>query len=622
MENIQQQGQYIFLGIALVGACIFAIQLYAISFYRNERGVITRYQRFLNENPDSDLEEALGKRQVSKDSPLRGRIALIKEAVRHKRPATVSEFSALSDENDHSHWFNSVPTTFIGLFLIFGLGGTLYLLNTLLDDSDLKSIVQASGDLNTPKLREAIGKLYGGFGHAFVASLAGIGVTCALVFVRGVIVNPIRGLFYHDLDSLTVTELLPRLQPREVALPDALVLTSKVLEQVGDKMLAIVEIVQAASDSNKVTTDIAKNAVVELGVFSDGMKAAANALDRSVRRLDSTFSDDGEWAKRTTALDEGMRELAARVARQKEGTDAVSGVTIKLQGLLEGLLGKFEPLLPDFYEFLSSHRERMLTVTDRLTAIDANLTVVDRRMEATIGTKITSLSNAIESLQEVLKPLNEEQLMPLTSNVQNLGAQIIAVNASLQDGLPKINTRLGSAEKEIAAVLDVLKAIEARIAPLQSAAEAVVSPLQSGTKAIESIAVMAPGSVASTRKLARANTNLIESQQSLGNAIEPLIASLTGFKQDIARVHERLATVESAGVAIVTTGESVESAMRNLAASSGQWKTEVAQLSETMGEQTKESERLRKAIETRRDGHPEDGKEPKGGFFHNWRGKP
>jgi hypothetical protein len=597
MENIQQQGQYLCLGIALVGACIFAIQLYAISFYRKERGVITRYHRFLNENPDVDLEEALGKRQVSKDSPLRRRIALIKEAVRHRRPAAVSEFSALSDENDHSHWFNSVPTTFIGLFLIFGLGGTLYLLNTLLDDSDLKSIVQASGDLNTLKLREAVGKLYGGFGHAFVASLAGISATCGLVLVRGVFVNPIRGLFYHDLDSLTVTELLPRLQPREVALPDALVITSGALEQIGDKMLAMVEIVQAASDSNRRTAEIATNAVAQLGGFSDGMKAAANALDRSVRRLDSTFGEDGDWSKRSISLDEGIRELSVNFGRQSEATETLTGVSGKLQELLADSVEKITPMLPDLHEFLSTHRERILTVADRLAAIDANLNALDRRMDATIGSKITYLSTAIASLQDVVKPLNEELLVPLTSNVRNLGVQIIAVNASLQDGFPQINTRLGSAEKEIVAVLDMLRAIEARIAPLQSAAEAVVSPLQSGTKAIERIAEMAPGSVASTRELAKANAALVVSQQSLDSAMEPLVASLTALKQDIAR------------------------AMQTLVASNGQWKTEVAQLSGIMGEQKQESERLRKAIETRRDGNPEDGNESKGGFFHNWRAK-
>jgi hypothetical protein len=620
MENIQQQGQYLCIGIALVGACIFAIQLYAISFYRKERGVITRYQRFLNDNPDLDLEEALGQQQVSKDSPLRRRITLIKEAVRHRRPAAASEFSALSDEHDHSHWFNSVPTTFIGLFLIFGLGGTLYLLNTLLDDSDLKSIVQASGDLNTLKLREAVGKIYGGFGHAFVASLAGIGATCALVLVRGVAVNPIRGIFYHDLDSLTVTELLPRLQPREVALPDALVLTSKVLEQVGDKMLAMVEIVQTTSDSNKATTEIAQKAVVELGGFSDGMKAAANALNRSVRSLESTFGDEGDWSKRCIALDEGMKELTIKFGNQSELTETLTGVAGKFQELLGVTVEKITPMLPDLSDFLSTHRDRILTVTDRLAAIDANLSAVDRRIDATIGVKITHLVNAVTTLHEVVNPLSEEQLTPLRASVLSLDGKMESLNHALGEGFPRMSTRLESAENEIVAVLGVLKAIEGGIAPLKSAAESVLPPLQAGTKAIESIAELAPGSVASTRELANANAALVTSQQSLDNAMGPLIASLGVLKQDIAGVHERLATVESAGAAIVNAGVSVETAIQKLATTTDQWKSEVTQLSEVMGEQIKESERLRKAIETRSDKSTGGGHESKGGFF-NWRGK-
>jgi chromosome segregation ATPase len=621
MDTIQQQGQYLCYLIAGLAVCIFVIQIYAVLFYRRERSVITRYHRFLNENPDVDLDDALGRRQVSKDSPLRKRIALIKEAVRHKRPAAVSEFSALSDENDHSHWFNSIPTTFIGLFLIFGLGGTLYLLNTLLDDSDLKSIVEASGDLNTIKLREAVGKLYGGFGHAFVASLAGIGATCGLVLVRGVWVNPIRGLFYHDLDSLTVTELLPRLQPREVALPDALVITSRALEQVGEKMLAMVEIVQAASDNNKATAEIAQKAVGELGGFSDGMKAAANALDRSVRRLDSTFGEEGVWAKRNVSLDQGMSDLSVRIGRNSELTDALTVVTKNLRDLVGDSVEKITPMLPDLGEFLASHRERILTVADRLAGIDANLSAVDRRLDSTIGVRISNLTTAISSLQEILSPLSAEQLAPLGANVLSLDRRMESLNGSLQDGFPRMNTRLATTEKEIVAVLGVLNAIQARLAPLQSAAEAVVSPLQAGTKAIECLAEFAPDSVSCTRELASSNVELVSSQQSLGKGIEPLVSSLSGLKHDIAGIHGKLATVEFAGSSIVNTGKSVETAIQTLAIATEQWKNEVAQLSGLMGEQTQESERLRNAIETQRVGHPEGGLESKGGFFHNWRSK-
>lgn len=618
MDTIQQQGQYLCYGIALVGSFILAIQLYAISFYRKERGVITLYHRFLNENPDVDLEEALGKRQVSEDSLLRRRIGLIKEAVRHKRPAAASEFSALSDENDHSHWFNSVPTTFIGLFLIFGLGGTLYLLNTLLDDSDLKSIVQASGDLNTLKLREAVAKLYGGFGHAFVASLAGIAATCGLVLVRGVFVNPIRGLFYHDLDSLTVTELLPRLQPREVAIPDALVNASETLRLVGGQMRAMVEIVQAASDGNRATAEIAKSAVAELGEFSIGMKAAANALDRSVRRLDTTFGDDGDWARRNVALDVGMRDLTAKISRQNDVTHALSEVSSNLQQLFGDTVEKIAPMLPDFQEFLSTHRERILMVADRLAGLDANLNAVDRRLEASIGTKILQLANSVSTLQDTISPLSNEQLAPLGVHILSLDGRIESLNDALQEGLPRMNTRMESTEKEIAAVLSVLKAIEARIAPLQSAAEAVVSPLQAGTKAIEYIAEMAPSSEATTRELTNANAALVKSQQILAESIDPLIANLGGLKGDIAGVHGRLEKVESAGTAIVNTGKTVEAAIQALTTETRLWKSDVTQLSGIIKEQTEESERLRKVIEAQGAG---GATVTKGGFLNNLLGR-
>jgi chromosome segregation ATPase len=618
MDTIQQQGQFFSYIIAFLGACIFVIQFYAIWFYYSQRDVVEKYHSYLNENPDVNLEDALGNRQVSKDSPLRKRIEIIKEAIRHKRPAAVSEFSALSDEHDHSHWFNSIPATFIGLFLIVGLGGTLYLLNTLLDDSDMKSIVQASGDLNTLKLREAVGKLYGGFGHAFVASLAGIIATCILVFVRGIGVNPIRGKFYHALDSLTVTELLPRLQPREVALPDALVNTSESMRHVGDQMRAMVEIVQAASDSNRATSEIARSAVAELASFADSMKAAAKALDSSVRRLDKTFGDEGDWAKRNIALDVGMKDLTVKIGNQNEVTNTLSEAAINLKQLFGDSMEKIAPMLPHIQNFIVTHPERVLKIEKQLYGIDGNLNAVDARLDATIGTKIAKLSSAILSLQEILSPLSKEQLAPLGNHILSLDGRMESLNGALKEGLPRINTRMESAEKEIAAVLSVLKEIEARIGPLQIAAEAVVFPLKAGTKAIESIAEFAPSSVESTRELAKTNVDLVTSQQAFAKATEPLIASLGALKEDIAGVNGRLTTVESAGNSIVNAGKAVESAIQKLATETSQWKTEVTQLSEIIGEQTQESELLRKAIETRREGNAEDVPESKGSFFNNW----
>jgi chromosome segregation ATPase len=243
---------------------------------------------------------------------------------------------------------------------------------------------------------------------------------------------------------------------------------------------------------------------------------------------------------------------------------------------------------------------------------------VDARLDATIGTKIAKLSSAILSLQEILSPLSKEQLAPLGNHILSLDGRMESLNGALKEGLPRINTRMESAEKEIAAVLSVLKEIEARIGPVQIAAEAVVFPLKAGTKAIESIAEFAPSSVESTRELAKTNVDLVTSQQAFAKATEPLIASLGALKEDIAGVNGRLTTVESAGNSIVNAGKAVESAIQKLATETSQWKTEVTQLSEIIGEQTQESELLRKAIETRREGNAEDVPESKGSFFNNW----
>lgn len=622
MDTIQQQGQFFFWLLLILGLCILAIQFYALWFYAKERRVITEYRKHLNEHPDVDLEEALVIRQVSRDSPLRKRIDIIKDAVRHKRPASLSEFSALSDEKDHSYKFNSIPSTFIGLFLIFGLGGTMYLLSALLDHSDMSSIVQPSGDLTTIKLREAVGKLYGGFGHAFVASLGGIGVTCGLVLMRGILVNPLRGLFYHDLDALTVIELLPRLQPREVTLPEALVNTSETMRHIGDQMKSMVEIIQAASDSNRATAESAGIAVAELAIFVDGMKAASNALNSSVRRLEKTFGDDGDWAKSNAALDQGMSDLTIKIGEQNHVTGDLILTTNNLKQLLGESLGKIAPMLPGLEDFLAKYPERVLMIEKQLYGINGNLNALDARLDGTIGTKIVKLSSAILSLQEIIHPLGQELLAPLGNHIRSLDGRMESLNGALKDGLPQINTRMESAEIGIVALLRVLKEIEVRTGSLQSAAEAVVSPLKAGTKAIESIAEFAPDSLESTRELAKTNSEIVATQKEFAKSSEPLIASLSMLKDDIAGMNARLTTVESACTSIIGTGKAVESSLQSLTTETIQWKNEVTQLSEIMGKQTQESERLRKVFEARRGTAPRDDNDPKGGLFKNWFTKP
>jgi hypothetical protein len=607
MDTIQQQGQFFLYLLITLGICIFAIQIYAISFYVKERDVITKYRKHLDENPDAELEESLATRQVSKDSPLRKRIEIIKDAVRHKRPAAVSEFAALSDEHDHTYKFNSIPATFIGLFLIFGLGGTMYLLNTLLDSSDMSSIVQASGDLSTIKLREAVGKLYGGFGHAFVASLAGIGVTCGLVFIRGIWVNPIRSQFYHDLDSLTVTELLPRLQPRDIALPNALVNTSDSMKHVADQMRAMVEIVQLASDSNKATSEIAQNAVTELASFADAMKSAAKALDNSVRRLDKTFGDDGEWAKRNVALDLGLSDLSAKIGEQNGINTALSESAMNLKQLISGLIEIITPILPEIHDFLAKHPDRILKIEKQLYGIDGNLNAVDARLDASIGTKIVTLAAAVSSLQKIISPISKDQLMPLGNQIQSLDGNMQSLNGSLQNGLPLINNRLESSVKDIAAVLGLLKTIDARLGPLQSSVEELVLPFKANVKVFEgtSQSSAVPGNELS------ANAALRKKQELLTTEINSLRSNEIELKQDIRKLQNKFAeiiNIENPTVKPKETDELLGKSSR--ADATNQHTSKIAPHPDG------KKQPIYKHTETIAHSLEEVGAEKKGGFFH------
>ena len=313
--------------------------------------------------------------------------------------------------------------------------------------------------------------------------------------------------------------------------------------------------------------------------------------------------------------------MATKVKHHSAATDSLTGVTEKLHELLGNSFEKIAPILPDLHEYLDSHRERILTVADRLAEIDANLYAVDRRLEASIGSKITHLASAVLSLQEIVSPLSKEQLLPLSGTVHSLDVQMNVLNGTLQDGIPKINSRIENTEKQICDVFVVLKAIEAMILPLKTAAEAVVSPMKAGAKAIENIVEIAPESVTSTRELTKINATLISGQQSLGAMINPLVMSLGVLKMDMDKINGRLTSVETAGTSIVESITTVETSIQTLASATGQWRTEVAQLSGKIGEQTQETQFLRTALESQNSDRAKNPQEVKTGFFHNWLGK-
>ena len=103
--------------------------------------------------------------------------------------------------------------------------------------------------------------------------------------------------------------------------------------------------------------------------------------------------------------------------------------------------------------------------------------------------------------------------------------------------------------------------------------------------------------------------------------INPLVMSLGVLKMDMDKINGRLTSVETAGTSIVESITTVETSIQTLASATGQWRTEVAQLSGKIGEQTQETQFLRTALESQNSDRAKNPQEVKTGFFHNWLGK-
>ena len=145
--------------------------------------------------------------------------------------------------------------------------------------------------------------------------------------------------------------------------------------------------------------------------------------------------------------------------------------------------------------------------------------------------------------------MSKDQLVPLGNHIQNLDGNMESLNGALQTGLPLMNTRLESAEKEMAAVLGVLKTIDARIAPLQSAAEALVAS-KASNKGGEGMAKMATHSVDPKSELAIANVELRKNQEALTEKIDSLHEKRTALEKKIEEMQNRLATIEHIGTTL------------------------------------------------------------------------
>ncbi|MFO1432200.1 MAG: hypothetical protein U1F76_18985 [Candidatus Competibacteraceae bacterium] len=525
--NILEQGQTITWLFWILTLLVFLFQFYSWVFYRRQISDIASIQSALTEKPNQEIGQLLSRLAITPGSPLSTRVRIATEAARHTRPISVSELSALTEEDDSRRIFNIVPNTAITTFLIAGLAGTIYLLKTLLIDVDLGRIVNAGGGIMTPELKKAISSLYGGFGHAFAASFWGIFCNLILVFLRNILVSPKKARFFQSLDEFTVEQLLPILQPREVKPPEALVKASEVAEKVSETMRQIATMMEQSSNANVQTARTAKETVEEMKTFALAMNKAANAVDRCSRHLERTFNDDGNWARVNKILIDSQDTLRNSLSALESTIVGLDSKITGMQSIIEIVLGKLNDLFT-IAETLSGTayrglREELSALRGGLRDVSEKAQLLNTKVYDSFRSEVGKLRDRMELVTKVgiemtskSLPLLHDELVRLQQKIDSDASRLQEINQVVSAGFTAIQT---STTTLIAEVSVLRRGVIAQVNTGNTSVKEQITMRETVESTANSIINSVATSVESMQHLSLLGQSLISSMQEFNSRL-------------------------------------------------------------------------------------------------------
>ncbi len=208
----------IFCGIIMAIVVLFAgavLGLLAnLRNFRMERRQLKKLEQLLDDMKngflnDTNLFYKTALLHLNRNTLVYERVAVVSDLMGNQNMAlNLSELSDLTIAREQAQFKNQLVNFVIAVLLIIGLAGTFWAFRDILTNSGISQAI-SNNSLNDELYKEAINKIYGGFQHAFLASLAGIMGTVCLLFIKYLWVNPLRENFFYQLDWVTQTRLMP-----------------------------------------------------------------------------------------------------------------------------------------------------------------------------------------------------------------------------------------------------------------------------------------------------------------------------------------------------------------------------------------------------------------------------
>ncbi len=328
---------------------------------------------------------------------------------------------------------NTSLRSFISLFIILGLFGTLFGLASSL--SELSTILADAGQLNDEVLKNGLKTLLGKLGGAFAPSIWGVFFTIIGVGFFARYLNRHGFPAIQSLEHQTLINWVPNLIPTSSQrLNEKLILSERQLQK---NFAAAEKVAEFAGKFDSKTSELGKNIEKNIGSLQTLSESAAKLgeyTDNFTRNLDGFAQNFKESVERLSPVTEGLTELYQKILDDSQKFQENVKLTVEDSQTFRGQVQE------EFYK----QTEQAHLALNSLKDYDENRKSVDEKIQATLSSAQEALNNLSRQNEVFIKALVETVGIPLR---ENLKAELVNVTESLN----QINSNSTATLKEITA---------------------------------------------------------------------------------------------------------------------------------------------------------------------------
>ena len=343
----------------------------------------------------------------------------------------IHDLAAEEADADDGRASNSFPNLLISMLLICGLLGTLWSLKETLESPGMRDFVTKTGVPSASSFQEALKPVVEGFGRAFTASIAGVGCTIWLLFVRGFYVNPRREKCFNRLEQLVLNQLLPYfIKPSQDSLREATELLNKGGNRYAEAVTSIDKAAATVVGSVQGLESAAEQANRAFG--NDGTIASIlSQFTEQVTGLKTATQTIAETGQQTSEI---LKELtSANQNLNKEVVQYAEQMAAKQADLVAEVVGSVEALDVNLKTYPASiakeTSQALQLVSEENSKTQKEIAGNNRILADNQATLVSGLQASVTSLEK-----NQAGLVSgLQTSVNNLASQLEKHPGSLED---------------------------------------------------------------------------------------------------------------------------------------------------------------------------------------------